>query len=271
MQHKNILLAALLALCHTAHAEEAATPPALTMTATYASDYIFRGMTQTWGSPAAQASIDYAHASGAFASLWASNISPKQYAGGHTEIDLSGGFRGAISDDIGYVLGAIHVFYPGANYNKISYASFDSQKYDFTEANAAISYKWLTAKLSYSLTDLLGFNAKTGYTGHSKGSTYFELNADIPLPQDFTAGLHFGHQHVKSKLTTPTAGGTTDPDFSDVRLSLSKRFGNDWNANLAWTRNLAGKFFAKTPSNYNLGETYDVNKSRVSVMLSKTF
>ena len=66
--------------------------PAYTLTAnvSLASDYYFRGLTQTWGKPAIQGGFDFAHGSGFYAGVWGSNVSGKQFAGGSMELDLYG-------------------------------------------------------------------------------------------------------------------------------------------------------------------------------------
>lgn len=264
-----LILSATPALAESA-AEAPPPPPPLTATVSYASDYMFRGMTQTWGGPAAQLSVDYAHASGAFASFWTSNVSPKQFSGGHAEIDLSGGYRGNMTDDWSYGVGAIHVMYPGANYSRTAYGDFSSQKYDFTETNATLAWRWLSFKLNYAVSDLLGFNEKTGYSGHTRGSTYLEVNAEVPIVSDLSLGLHAGRQHVKARYLTPSAAGSTNPDFTDLRIALNKRFDGGWLTSLAWSRNLNGAFYNQTPSAKSVTDTYDVGKTRVSVMISKT-
>ena len=82
---RKLLLAAAvsvaLVLPLTAHAQSAsaAAPPASLHAFTgnfgIASQYIFRGLSQTNGKPAIQGGLDYSHASGFYAGTWLSNIS----------------------------------------------------------------------------------------------------------------------------------------------------------------------------------------------------
>ena len=63
---------------HVGHVLPATPPPpehVFTTNAAFVSNYIFRGLTQTFGKPAVQVGFDYAHSSGAYAGLWGSNIS----------------------------------------------------------------------------------------------------------------------------------------------------------------------------------------------------
>lgn len=266
-----LMLSAMATACVPALADEAVAPENnLSVTTTLASDYIFRGMTQTWNQPAVQASIDYTHSSGAFASLWASNVDDKIVAGTHTELDFTVGYRGTVGD-VGYSTTLLHVMYPGANYKDIRYANFSSQKYDFTELGLGVTYKWLSFKYNYTLTDMMGFNETTGFTGKTRGSTYADLNLDIPLPSSFTLGLHAGRQDIKADLVNPTAGGSTNPDFTDYRISLSRLFPDNWNAMVAYTWNNNRAFYDHTVSNLDASDTCNVGAKRFSVMLSKTF
>lgn len=265
---------ALSALGSAALAQEAPAPSApwqVSGTATLASDYLFKGMTQTWNRPALQAGIDLTTEAGFSAGLWASNVSPKVYAGAHLEIDVSLGYRHALNQDWAVGGGLLSVFYPGGNYNKVRYAPLPSQRYDFTEANLFVAYKWVTLKYSRTLTDLLGFNAGTGYTGGTRGSAYLDLSADVPLAEGYVLNLHAGHQNVTADLAAPTAGGSRNPDFNDYRIALTRSFaqGLSATAGVAWNSNRA--FFDATPSNHDLADTRDVGKRRFFVSVSKAF
>ncbi len=269
---KKILLTGALGLFAAAAAAEdaPASPHQLTGTATVVSDYIFRGLTQTWGQPAVQGSIDYAHASGLYASLWASTISKKVIAGSNVEIDLALGYKGALSENWNYGAGLLHIYYPGGNWDKVTHTAVPNQKYDFTEANAFIAYKWINLKYSQTLNDLLGFNEKTGFTGSTKGSNYLEINADIPLTESgVVLGLHVGRQDFKAVYNVP--GGTVNPDFTDYRISLSKPIADGWVGAVQVTENSNTAFFNGTLSNYSANDRRDVGKRRFVISLTRLF
>jgi uncharacterized protein (TIGR02001 family) len=270
---KRLILASAISLLATgAHADEApVSEHQLSATVTLANDYMFKGMTQTWSEPALQGSIDYSHSSGAYASLWASNVSTKVYAGAHTEFDLTVGYRRPLDEDWSYGFGVLSVFYPSGNYDKVKYATMASQKYDFTEAFASVTYKWVTVKYSQSVTDLLGFNEKTGYTGGTRGSSYLDVSADFPFGDGYVFGVHAGHENVKADLATPTAGGSTNPDFSDYRISLGKNLADGWSGSLALVWNSNTAFFDSTPSNNDVNDTKDVGRKRLLLTVNKTF
>ena len=76
MKIKTLAVAAVLSVIGiaTAQAEEAKSPHSFSANVTAVSDYVFRGITQTDSHPAIQGGFDYAHASGLYAGLWASNV-----------------------------------------------------------------------------------------------------------------------------------------------------------------------------------------------------
>lgn len=264
---KLLIAASFSAVTAGAFADEApASPHQFSGTATITSDYVFRGLTQTWGQPAIQGSIDYAHASGFYGSLWASTMSDKVVAGSDFEIDLALGFRGAVNEQLGYGAGLITVYYPGGNYNKMKWGERPDERYDFTEAHVFLGYRWVTLKYSQTLNDLMGFNEKTGFSKSTKGATYVELNADIPLMETgVVLGLHAGRQDLKA-----TAGGI-NPNFTDYRVSLSKTFAESWSASVQVSENNNAAFFNGTRSNQNENDARDVGKRRYAVTLTRLF
>lgn len=77
MKKSLIALALVGAFAAPVFAEEAAAPtPVHTFTAnvTLASDYVFRGISQSQRQPAIQGGFDYSHISGLYAGTWASNV-----------------------------------------------------------------------------------------------------------------------------------------------------------------------------------------------------
>ncbi len=203
------------ALPMAAQAEEAASPHTFTGNFTLASEYLYRGIAQTRGKPAIQGGFDYSHSSGFYIGTWASNITwisdANTGASAGIEIDVYGGYKGAINSDWGYDVGVLTYNYPGTG--KPSGAA----KPDTTEVYAALSYKWLTLKYSHSTTSLFGF-VKTPGTGteKTKGSGYLELNATYDLGNGWGVTGHAGHQKVK---------GYSDASYSDYKVGVTKDVG----------------------------------------------
>ncbi|MDO8962173.1 MAG: TorF family putative porin [Methylophilus sp.] len=309
---KSILLTAVLgtlAMTNIAYAEEAvveaapaAAPaePESAWTATsnigFVSDYYTRGISQSWHKPAVQGGFDIAHSSGFFAGVWGSNVSPNTFPDATVELDLYGGYTGSITDDIGYTVGVIGYFYPGGSWKKYDGLTTDQGKksggrWDTYEANVAVSYKWLSAKVSVTLGDWFGAEKATGWDGGTSGSTYVELNAAYPLPfWDLTLIGHVGHLNVSGKLEStgfPTANGTpgtyeTSPDYTDYKIGLSKSFkvaGTEgWNAGLYyvgaddngyWDNGYGGTSFSRSINGTT--ETKDLADGRLVVSVGRTF
>jgi len=136
------------------------------------SQYVFRGISQTNEKPALQGGFDVAHKSGFYIGNWNSNVSwisdGNPDVSARLESDWYGGFKFALPYDFGVDLGALYYWYPG------SYPS-GFVKPDTTEVYAGLSWKWISAKYSYSV------NNKTFGFPDSRGSDYWELNASYDL------------------------------------------------------------------------------------------
>lgn len=108
---------ALPAAAQTAAAPAApaeASPHTLTANLGVFSSYRFRGIDQTYGKPALQGGVDYAHESGLYAGNWNSNVkSGAGFPDGNLEMDFYGGYKRAFGD-FGLDVGAILYFYPGS-------------------------------------------------------------------------------------------------------------------------------------------------------------
>ncbi len=110
----------------------------LTMQFTAASDYVFRGISQTRNKGAAQAGFDYRHSAGPYFGLWTSYVDIPLPEGGdaHAEFDLYGGFAGDIKAanmgwDIGYIV-----------------YRYDESEIRFEETYLAISFDVMPKRIS---------------------------------------------------------------------------------------------------------------------------
>lgn len=213
-------LAAALLLPASAFAQAAApaaTPEATPAPAspftgnfTLASEYLYRGIAQTRGKPAVQGGFDYAHPSGFYAGTWGSSISwltDAGASGASLELDIYGGYKGAITDDLGYDIGVLTYNYPGTFPKGFT-------KPDTTEIYGALSWKWLTAKYSYTTTNLFGALTPTG--GKTTGSGYLDLTGSFDLGDGLGVSAHLGHQSVK---------GFSGASYTDWKLGVTKDLG----------------------------------------------
>lgn len=253
-----------------AYADEPAPPYTLTANVSLVTDYYFRGQSQTWHKPALQGGVDFNHSSGWYAGLWGSSISGKFINGGSLEVDYYGGYNGKINDDWGWTAGLYGYYYPGANYNATGVAA--SQSYNTLEWNAGLSYKWVSVKYSRTLTDWFGTNDRTFALlngGGTKGSSYLELNANYEFAPSWTVGFHVGKTDVKNSWVG--FNGSTNPDFVDYKLGVTKSFKDGWNVGLAYVNASNDGFWSPTPSWSNAADTINPNEGKFIFSAGRTF
>ena len=277
-----LILTGAAVLAFTIFAAKAADAPAPTpfVTATanvnLVSDYRFRGIDQTWGKPAVQGGADLAFANGAYAGVWASNVSGNSYPGGSLELDLYAGYNGKFNDDFGYTVGAYGYVYPGANFDKSACpsaaypapcATLPSQNLNTLELNAGVSWKWISYKLSVSTGDWFGANAATGWSGKTSGTLYHDLTATWAIADDLGLVGHVGHTEVKASY----AG--IDPDYTDYRVTLAKTFTGGWNVSAAAAGANNDKFYRPPVGGLSFanGETRKLNKPALILQVGRTF
>ena len=83
----------------------------LTANATIASNYIWRGISQTFDAAAGQGGLDWGHDSGFYVGTWVSNVDFAPLARDGYEMDVYAGYAGE-AGSLGYDLGVITYQYP---------------------------------------------------------------------------------------------------------------------------------------------------------------
>lgn len=268
-----ILLAAL-PIVGTALAQNGAPSPAqtpdysVTGNVAFVSDYLFRGITQTWGHPAIQGGGDLTMKNGFAAGFWASSISERSYPGGAMELDLYGSYGANFDDDWSWRVGLYGYVYPGADLDQAK-PPYASRSFNTLEANGALTWKWLTLKYSRSLSDYFAIDTEQGYDGDSKGTSYLQLDAGIPLSDAWNLSLHAAHTDIPARLVTTS--GSLDPSYSDFGATLKYQFSAHWSASVGATHATNKSFYEHTVSFLDPTETRNVGGSRGFVMLQGTF
>jgi uncharacterized protein (TIGR02001 family) len=245
-----------------------ASPGAISGNLAVVNDYMFRGLTQTWGRPAIQGGADYTGATGFAAGFWGSSISERSYPGGAMELDLYASYGHAIAGDWSWRAGLYGYVYPGANLDQ---AGLAPRSLNTAEANAALGWKWLTLKYNRALTDYFGADVGQGYRGDSKGTSYLQLDAAFPLGDRWSLALHAGHTHYATVLAAPLASGTRDPGYSDFGATLKYRLDGHWSLGGGLTHATNAAFYRHTSSFLDAGDTRDVGGTRGFLMLQGTF
>ena len=260
------------------------------------SQYIFRGLTQTDGKAALQGGFDYSHSSGFYLGTWGSNVSwfnetnvgtipapiPLATPAGagapfvanksnnnSLELDFYGGWKNTWGD-WGLDVGLLQYYYPGTYNNLAGLYS----KPNTLEAYIAGSWKWLSLKYSDSLHDTFGVK-------NSKGSSYIDLTASIPLGESgFTLVGHAGRQSWKG--TSPAwafgwGAATTLKNnalnYTDYKLGLSKEWvGLNWSLMYTNTNTKAtATDNAVTGAVWQNVYGKDIGKSALTISVQKTF
>lgn len=232
------------------------------------SDYVFRGLTQTWQGIAVQGGGELALRDGFAFGFWGSSISDKTYPGAALELDLYASYGAAINDNWSWRAGLYSYWYPQGNLHDVGLAS---RSFNTLEANGALTWKWLTLKYSHALTDYFGIDTEQGYRSDSKGTGYLQLDAAIPLNPLWSLALHAAHTDVSTELAVPFANGAKTPDYFDFGATVKYQFATHWSASLGATYADDKAFYGRTTSFENPNDIRNVGGSRGFVMLQGTF
>ncbi len=162
-----------------------------------ASNYIWRGVTQTGDGAAISGGIDYSHESGAYAGSWVSNISPLNSESGQYELDLYAGYAGS-AGDVSYDVGLIKYVYPVDDGGTVVVQA------DFTELQASVGY----GPASFYVASTL---SKEGNPAN-ESDLYWSLSGDFEVGK-LGIGLVYGDYDFD--------GGSAG-DYSHYAISMSK-------------------------------------------------
>ena len=192
--------------------------PAVTIsgTATVATDYRFRGITQTDGGEAVQGGVTVSHRSGLYFSAWGSSIDDYVAAGSDAEIDLIGGYAADLNG-IEVDTGVLFYLYPGAarQVQADFYEPFASAKYKLglvsLKAGVAYAPKQHAIASAHERDDNLylygeasrtfgrsGFSM-TAHVGHTKGRSL--LTDDEPGYWDWSATASYTFDRLTAGLS----------------------------------------------------------------------
>lgn len=264
-------LFALAAACGVTSQTGAAAPASqLAGNAAVVSDYVFRGLTQTWGGPAIQGGADYTAAGGFAAGFWASSVSERSYPGAALELDAYGSYGRAFNRDWSWRAGLHAYAYPGGNLAHANPA-FRSRRFDTLEANLALGWRWLTFTYNRALTDYFGVDIEQGYRGNSNGTSYMQLDAAIALRGAWSLALHAGRTHYSTTLLAPLGSGARSPSYSDFGATLKYQFTPSWSLGAGVTRATNAAFYRQTTSLLDPRDVRDVGGTRGFLMIQGTF
>jgi uncharacterized protein (TIGR02001 family) len=246
---KSILAVSVAAALATPMLASAQGQPSYTLTGNFGffSQYIFRGLTQTDTQPAAQGGFDYTHSSGFYLGTWASNISWLADFGAYTssglEWDFYGGYRNTVGP-FGYDVGLLQYYYPGS-------VAPGFNKADTLEAYGSLSWKWLSAKLSYSIGD------KTFGVADSQGTYYLDLTATYPATDKLSLIAHYGMQKYSGQDPALSVSNNDAASYNDWKLGVTYALPKDFTLGAYYTdtdMTDTQKLFYTTPAGRQIGK-----------------
>ena len=189
------LLAALSAPAFAQEAEEEESGP-FSFNIGIVSDYAFRGVSQTNEGPAIQGGMDYAHDSGFYAGVWASNVDFVDNDGANAEVDFYLGWSTNFTETLTF------------DVSLLRYVYIDQNAYEYNEllVNLGVG-DYLSFQLGYS-NDV--FNSdETGI--------YYQVAGTYPLPwAELTLNGSLGHYDLDDAL---------GDSYQDIAIGVSKPFG----------------------------------------------
>jgi uncharacterized protein (TIGR02001 family) len=179
-----LVFTTVLSVGLTANAAGAADKFEIGTDVTLATDYMFRGISQTMSSPAVHGCLEVTHDSGLSAYLWASNVDfvadgdPDD--GARVEMDLMLGYTRALSDR--FTASANHVlyFFPGRK------PGFD---YDYSE--------WV-GSLAVDDRHSLSLGYAPDVFGAGESGVYVAAATSFDLPGDLLLSAEIGHYDLEA-------------------------------------------------------------------------
>lgn len=264
------------AMAHAGDASDAKSAFAVSGNVTMTTNYIWRGLSQTWGKPAQQATVTVDHASGAYFGFFASNVAPQFVPNANLETDWSLGYKtkaGAADLDVG----GVYIYYPGGNFNKASFSpSFNSSVPHTVELYASAAANGFGLRVGYIPTAFFGWNEnnsgvngvfngeqpQAGLTGKSKGSVNVEASYTATLKEGWSLQAAVGHQKLPNSV---------DLSWSYGRVGVTADVGQGWSANLMASFTSQPKAFKSYGSLTNNGQRSNPASNAVVASLSKAF
>jgi uncharacterized protein (TIGR02001 family) len=197
-------------------------------------DYVFRGISQTYDSAALQLGGNYQSSLGWFVGAWGSNVDPYPHAGGSAELDLYAGVTRPIGSDFSARLAYTH------------YSYLDDPRpahYDYDEISVSAAYlDRIAATLSYQ-PDTTGYS-NVGFADH-RPSGAFELTGRWPVWRDLSLTAGAGYYDLQRLFGVSYWAGNVGASYVYRRLTLElnhyfaddtvRRLYSDQSANGTWT------------------------------------
>jgi uncharacterized protein (TIGR02001 family) len=233
MNKKSLLALALLAALPFAvsaqdeEAEESSGPFTISASATLASDYVWRGVSQSQEDFALQGDLTFEHESGIYGGVWGSSVDfiPEDASyldedDAKLELDAYIGYAFDITDTLAGDVQIIRYIYPG---------TVEGINYDYNELIGSLTFnEMITATVGYT-NDVFNFD---------DDGVYVALSGSYGLPfWDLSLDAEVGHFTVGSGDVSFDEDGevlaVNDLKYMHYSVGLSREFG-PVSASLAW-------------------------------------
>jgi uncharacterized protein (TIGR02001 family) len=192
---KTLLATALMGATGAAHAE-------LSFNIAAASNYYFRGVSQTSDDAAVSGGADWGHDSGFYIGTWMSNV---EFAS--AEVDVYAGFGSELDNGLGYDVGALYYYYP------------DGGNIDYAEVYANLSFGPISGGIAYTV-----YGELNGTGPFDNGDIYYNIAADLPvnIGEGVGLGIFAGYYDFDADGTS----GAGADSYAHWGASLSKDAGD---------------------------------------------
>lgn len=217
----------------------------VSVNATLASEYRFRGVDLSGGDPAVQGGLDVVHDSGFYVGTWASTLDEATVGYGAFELDLYGGWSGDVAEGLNANVGFIAYTYPDAGAGDFDYYElYGSLGFTLGPAQATVGVAWDPAQDGldfgglrrdnlYLYTDLstgiagtpVTVNAHLGYTDGALSFADDSKSFDWSLGADYAIGgtpLTLGVAYVDAE--EDVAIGAFNPTSSTIVGTITAAF-----------------------------------------------
>ena len=111
MKIKNLITSSVIAAGVLA-GSSAANAGEIEANVSLATDYVFRGFSQTNEDPAISGGFDYGFEGGFYLGVWGSNVNFGEGSNTSTEIDLYGGYAFDAAENVSFDFGYVYFVYP---------------------------------------------------------------------------------------------------------------------------------------------------------------
>ena len=217
-----------------------------------ASDYRFRGISQSQNGPAVQGGVDYAHSSGLYIGNWNSSVSSQLYTNGAgVESDIYAGYKKDIYKGLTVDVGSYNYFYPNATNGK-------NPNFNTQELFAGLGYGPVAVKYSRSTSNYFG-------TQNTIGTQYYQADAKQsfePLTarlKDLSLVAHYGRTAVAN---------SGNLSYNDINVGAVYALPKDWEIGARYYTNTSK---TSTFQNANTVNGQKLYKDAWVATLTKTF